>query len=787
MPSKTNILRKFIFPILFMICFQLSAQNEYTLSGYIKDAGTGEALLNASVFRKDSASIGTLTNTYGFYSITLPEDTYTFVYSYLGFNNQEFQIELNKDTRLNIELESGVLFDEIVVTAKQKDENVESTDMGRIDIPMENIKKLPSLMGEVDILKTLQLLPGVLSSTEGNTGFYVRGGGPDQNLIQLDEAVVYNTGHMLGFFSVFNSDAIKNTTLIKGSMPPMYGGRLSSVVDVQMKEGNNKHLQVQGGVGLIASRIAIEGPIVKNKSSFIISGRRTYVFDLAQPVLAETSFAGTNYYFYDLNAKANYRFSDKDHLYLSAYYGRDIFKFNSNNRGFNFLMPYGNATATLRWNHLFSDKLFMNLSAIINDYDFSFKGEQDQFTVDVFSGVRDYNGKLDFDYYHSEPHHVKFGVHFTHHRLTPNIVSAASGDETFGNDLKIKYAIEGGIYAQDDWKVNEQLKLNFGVRVSTFTHLGPYDSLTEEKTYKKGEVVQNYWGIEPRISGKYRFSKKTSVKAAIVATKQYLHLVSNSSSTLPTDVWVPSTPFVKPQQGIQYTAGIFHNFRNNDYETSLEVYYKDLKNQIDYGETNVPDPAVDVESQFVFGRGRAYGAEFFLKKRTGRFNGWIGYTLSRTERFFSEILDGDAYPTRYDRTHDVSFVMNYDLNKKWDFGLVFVYGTGNAYTPIESLFFIEQALNVNYGPRNSARIDPYHRVDLAATFTPNKRKSKNFDSSWTFSVYNVYNRFNPLFIFPTFSTNADTGEASATAYKISMFPIIPSVTWNYKWKPKNKE
>ncbi len=772
--------------LLSWLASPLLAQQSFTVSGYIKDKDSGETLIGANVYNVDRASQGTTSNVYGFYSLSLPAGQYKLNFSYLGYTSEEREILLDQNIRLNIDLIEGVTIEEVIVTAEEKDENVSGTDMGTIDLPVENIKLLPVLFGEVDILKSLQLLPGVLSASEGNAGFYVRGGGPDQNLVLLDEAVVYNSGHMLGFFSVFNADAIKNTTLIKGGMPAYYGGRLSSVVDIQMNEGNNQRFGVKGGVGLIASRLTVEGPIVKNRSSFIVSGRRTYAFDLAQPFLNSTSFAGTNYYFYDLNAKVNYRFSDRDRVYLSAYFGRDVLNYVSNERGFSFRLPYGNATATLRWNHLFSDKLFMNVSAIYNDYDFSFGGEQREFTVNVFSGVRDYNTKIDFDYYANPRHHIQFGINYTYHRLTPNIAQATSNDVEFSNDLEPKYAHEAAIYIQDDFKINDRLSINAGLRYSYFMQVGPYTSPIDGVRYELGDPVIDYHGLEPRISGKFSLDETSSLKAGVTINNQYLHLVSNSSSTLPTDVWVPSSELVRPQRGIQYALGYFRNFADDLYETSVEVYYKDLRNQIDYGETYVNDVTVDVENEFVFGDGRSYGIELFIKKRRGDFNGWIGYTLARTDRQFPDISNGKRFPATYDRTHDLSVVANYKLNPKWQFGAVLVYGTGNTFTPIKSLYFIENNLNVEYGERNSARIQPYHRLDLSATLTPKPNSQRNFKSSWTFSIYNIYNRRNPFFIY--YFTEVDQQElrARSTAYKISLFPIIPSVTWNFTWQQKEK-
>jgi len=700
----------------------------------------------------------------------------------MGYVTQEIEVNLLDDQRLNIEMQPGVQFQEVVVTATDKNEQVQSADMGQVDLPMSQVEKLPALMGEVDILKTLQLLPGVLSASEGNTGFYVRGGGPDQNLILLDGALVYNTGHMLGFFSVFNSSAIANTTLIKGTMPASYGGRLSSVVDIQMKEGNNKKFAGEASVGLVSSKFLIEGPIQKNKSSFILTARRTYAFDLAQPFLQETSFEGTNYYFYDVNAKANYRFSDKDQIYLTTYVGRDVLKFNAVDRGFSFNLPYGNTMSTLRWNHLFSDKLFMNTTLIANYYDFTFKGEQADFEVEAFSGVRDYTFNLGLEYFPKTGHVVKMGGTSTWHRLTPNIVNATSGSEEFSNSLKPKYGLESAVYVEDDWTVNDSWTLNLGLRASMFTLFGPFSDKATGKEFDYGDPVVTYGGLEPRLSAKYSWQENSSFKAAWVMTRQYLHLVSNSSTTLPTDVWVPSSPLVKPQIGWQATAGWFHNFSNGRYEMAVETYYKDLMNQIDYGENVVPDPSVEVENDFIFGKGRSYGLELFLKKRTGPLTGWMGYTWSKTERFFDEINNGASYPQKYDRRHDLSVVMSYDINKKWNLGMVFVYGTGNAYTPIESLFFIEQNLNIRYGPRNSARIDDYHRLDISATFTPTKKKNKRYETNWVFSIYNAYNRQNPAFVFPVFKTDFDTGSFLAEAYKISLFPVIPSVSWKVKFK-----
>lgn len=770
--------------LLLLIPLFLSAQEKYTLSGYVTDLDNGETLIGANIYVANNPAQGTVSNVYGFYSLTLPEGDYELVFSYLGFQDKVVEIQLNEKQTLDAALSQGVELEQVVVTGEQEDKNVQNTQMGTLEVSTDQIKKLPALLGEVDVLKAIQLLPGVLSAGEGSSGFYVRGGGPDQNLVLLDEATVYNSGHLLGFFSVFNPDAIKNTTLIKGGMPANYGSRLSSVVDIQMKEGNKQYYEVEGGVGIVASRLTVQGPIAKNESSFIVSGRRTYALDLAQPYIDNTNFAGTNYYFYDLNTKVNYRISDRDRIFLSGYFGRDVLQYRSSTRDFFFDLPYGNSTATLRWNHLINEKLFFNLSAIYNDYEFGFTGGQADFVVDVESGVRDANFKLDFDFFPNPNHSLKFGVHYTYHRLSPNIANATNGEETFSNNLEPKYAHETGTYVLDDWKISPRLSINYGVRFSTFTQLGPYTSPFDGTVYTKNEPVATYTGIEPRLSGRYQLSPATSLKAGITVTNQYIHLVSNSTSTLPADVWVPSTEKIKPQRGIQYALGYFKNFQDNTYETSVEVYYKDLDNQIDYRENYVNNAADDLEEQFVFGTGEAYGLELFINKRKGDLTGWIGYTLSRTDRQFPDINDGNPFPAVYDRRHDLSVVANYQLHPKWEVGGAFVYGTGQAYTPLQSLYFIEQNLVQEYGVRNSARIQPYHRLDLSATYTRRPESEKRFRSSWVFSVYNIYNRRNPFFLYYDLSTDNTAGTAQAQAIRVSLFPIIPSITWNFSWKGK---
>ncbi len=771
-----------LFSVFCFVAFFLKAQN-FTLSGYIKDKASGETLIGANISNKAKITQSAISNNYGFYSITLPKGKYQFKISYIGFSDKNIDIDLDASQVLNIELdEDGVMMQELVVSAEVKDQNVQSTEMGTIGVQMETVKKLPALMGEVDIIKTIQLLPGVKSAGEGGVGFYVRGGGPDQNLILLDEATVYNSGHLLGFFSVFNADAIKNTTLIKGGMPAQYGGRLSSVVDIQMKEGNDKKFGVEGGIGLIASRLTIEGPIQKEKSSFIVSARRTYALDLAQPYINTTNFAGTNYYFYDLNAKANYRFSEKDRLYFSAYFGRDVLSYKSKKRDINFDLPYGNRTATLRWNHLFSNRLFMNVSAIYNGYNFDAISRRENFSVQYSTGINDLNAKIDFDFLPNTKHIVKFGINYTNHTFTPGIATAKSNNVTFSNEKKPFNAHEAAIYVQDDWKISDRVSVNYGTRLSSFTQVGEYQSILTGKKYGKGEVVKTYYGFEPRISAKFSLTDVSSIKAAVTRNNQYVHLVSNSNSTLPGDIWVPSTEAVKPQIAVQYALGYFQNFLNNNYETSLEVYYKDMKRQIDYREDYVVDAAANLEQEFVFGRGYSYGAELLLRKTKGKLNGWIGYTWSKTDRVFDAINDGKPYPILYDRRHDLSVVANYQINRKWEFGGTFVYSTGNAYTPTESLYFIDNRPYINYGPRNSARIPNYHRMDMSFTYTPRPNSQKRFKSSWNFAVYNAYNRLNTVFTYTDFIQDFEKNTTKATAFKVTIFPIIPSITWNYKWK-----
>ncbi|HEX5002529.1 MAG TPA: TonB-dependent receptor [Bacteroidia bacterium] len=782
--------------------------NKYTISGYIKDAKSGESLFGAGVYVKELQR-GTTTNTYGFYSMTFEKGEYTLVFTYIGYISDTVKISLDRNIRINREMkEISYTTETVEITAEQADKNVQSTQMGKVDVDVEMMKTLPAFMGEVDLLKSIQLLPGVQSAGEGNAGFYVRGGGPDQNLILLDEAVVYNASHLFGFFSVFNSDAIKDVSLIKGGMPAQYGGRLASVLDITMKEGNNRETHMEGGIGYVASRFTVEGPIKKDTASFIISARRTFIdLFLREPFISKDSRGyGNSYYFYDLNTKLNYRLSDKDRLYFSGYLGRDVFTFNGLDNGFKVRIPWGNATASLRWNHLFSQKMFMNTTLVLSDYKFSFEAVQQKFDFRLFSGIRDYNAKVDFSYFPNIMHHLKFGTNYTYHIFTPSNVTAQSGDTKFDlGDIVKLYSHEVAAYINDDWDVTDKFAVSYGVRFSFFDQVGPftryvkdaYGATTDTIEYSRGKSIADYYHAEPRLSMRLVTGKYQSVKASVTQNYQYIHLASLSSVSLPTDVWVPSSTLVKPQIGWQYAVGYFRNFKENVWETSVEVYYKDLKNQIEYKEGAQPEDDIknNQDNNFVFGTGWSYGAEFFVKKAKGKFNGWIGYTWSKTERKFADLNKGMTFPAKYDRRHDISLVLVYNLSKKWTFGATWVYATGNSMTlPVSRAFFngpidLTQLNGSNpttsgqiyyeYGDRNSYRMAAYHRLDISATLYV--KKKKRFESSWNFSIYNVYSRMNPYFIYLDEKVDDSTNTLKLQAKQVSLFPIIPSVTYNFKF------
>jgi hypothetical protein len=769
---------------------KLSQEGKFTLNGYIRDSLSGETIIGASVII-NGKSKGVTSNQYGFYSITLDSGTYVISISHVSYLFKSILVKLDSNLSFNFEMvPKSAALNEVVIFSKRRDGNVKNAQMGKIDLSIGQIKNIPALLGEVDILKAIQLLPGIQNAGEGNAGFYVRGGGPDQNLIMLDDAVVYNTGHLFGFFSIFNSDAIKDVSLIKGGMPAQYGGRLSSVLDISMKDGNMNKTEIEGGIGLIASRFSIQGPIKKDKASFMLSARRTYVDALIKPFIKKTSsFHGSGYYFYDVNAKLNYRFSEKDRLYLSGYFGRDVFDFNNSDQSFKTNIPWGNSTATLRWNHVFNRRLFANTTLVYNDYKFRFGAEQDNLAFSLSSGIRDGNMKMDFDYYPLPQHKVKFGGLITYHKFVPNVLTGHQDSVIFHpNNENNKYAIENALYLQDDWEISDKIKINYGLRWSGFTQIGPYtryvrdinQNKTDSTVYKNFQPIKTYGGPEPRFTIRYSLNDETSLKAAITRNYQYIHLVSNSGSTLPTDLWVPSTYIVKPQVSWLYSAGVFKNFKNNEYETSLELYYKDMKNQIEYRNGYTPS-LTDPESEFVFGRGWSYGAELFINKSRGRFNGWIGYTLSWTWRKFKDLNNGEKYPAKYDRRHDLSIVANYEKNKKWKFGAVFVFGTGNAITLPEQFYIIGGVLTQEYSQLNQYRMKPYHRLDLSATYTPVPKKKKKIQSYWVFSIYNVYSRLNPYFLYFDQTGSPYNGTLQVQAKQVSLFPILPAVTWNFKF------
>jgi len=781
-------MKKHIF-ILASLLFSMSsfAQNKYTISGYIQDASSGENLIGVSVYEKATFK-GTTTNTYGFYSLTLAEGNYTIIFSFIGLKEQSLQIKLDKNIKNNIKLLSeSILTKEVTVSANRK-KNIESTNVSQIRLDVQKIKQMPALMGEVDILKTIQLLPGVQSGGEGSSGFYVRGGGPDQNLILLDGATVYNASHLFGFFSVFNADAIKDINLIKGGMPAQFGGRLASVLDITMKEGNNQKFGGEGGIGIISSRLTLEGPIIKNKSSFIISARRTYADILSKPFLSESA-QNNGYYFYDLTAKANYTLSDKDRFYLSGYFGNDIVNFSAPSGNFGIEIPWGNTTAAARWNHLFTDKLFLNTSVIFSDYSFEMGATQQSFEFKLSSKVEDWNTKLDFTYLPNQRNSIKFGAQYIYHNFMPASISGSSGDVDFSPETIFKqYSNEAALYFADDFEVTDALKINFGGRYTAFTHAGniTFRQMLENEFIQDEE--NQYRNFEPRVSARYKLNPTSSFKTSFSKNYQYIHLASMGGMSMPTDLWLPSSEKLKPTEGNQYTLGYFKNLGNNMFETSIETYYKDMKNLIEYKEGSIPDDNANgrQDDALTLGNGNSYGVELFIKKATGKTTGWIGYTHSYTNRIFPEINNGEMFSAKYDRRHDLSIVVNHELSKRWTASAVFVYATGSALTIPTERFIINGNIFTQYSGKNEFRMEPYHRADISFNYT--KNPNKKYHSTWNFSVYNVYNRKNPYFIYLDIEDTSTDGSGSlesgglqAKAYQTSLFPIIPSISWNFKF------
>nr|WP_113653442.1 TonB-dependent receptor [Pedobacter namyangjuensis] len=770
-----------LFALIFFYFVSLSfafAQKNYTLSGVVKSSATGETLIGASVKIVGLAQIGASTNSYGFYSLNLPEGNYKVEVSYVGYTTLAKDLAIKANAKQDFSLEESNNLNEVVITNVRRNENVIKAQMGVEKLNVKDIQNIPVLFGEKDILKTLQLLPGIKSAGEGNSGFYVRGGATDQNLILLDEAPVYNASHLLGFFSTFNSDAIKDVTVYKGGMPAQYGGRLSSVLDVRMNDGNKKETTFEGGIGLISSRLKVEGPFVKDKSSFMVSGRRTYA-DAFLAFAPDTSLRGNTLFFYDLNAKANYQLDEKNTIYLSGYFGRDKLGLN-NTFGFN----WGNATGTLRWNHLFSDKLFSNTSLIMSKYDYEIENLLNGSEFKVSSSIKDFNFKQDFLYALNNKHELKFGFEAIHHTIAPGEISSPSTSSV--NEIKIenRKGLEIATYFSDEFDVSDRIKMVYGLRLSAFSVLGgsTYKTFdndgfeTSSAFYGNGEFVKTYFNLEPRISASYQLDEDKSIKASYTRNVQNLHLMSNSTATTPTDLYIMNSLNTKPELADQFSFGYFNNFKDNNYEFSAEVYYKPMQNQIEYRNGTDLRGNQNVEADLVYGKGRAYGLELFFKKKFGKFNGWVGYTISKTERQFDQIENGNWFNARQDRPHDLSLVGIYKPGKRWIFSSTFVYSSGNAVTFPIGKYNLDGKTIFYYGERNGNRTPASHRLDVSATLEG--KPNRKFKSSWNFGIYNLYNRKNPFSL--EFKDNPDN-PSQTQAIQNSLFGIIPSVTWNFKF------
>lgn len=773
------------------------SQGKYTLSGYVKDEGNGETLIGATVLVRELSS-GNVTNVYGFYSITVPPGSYTVEYRYIGYKTIVKEVELTENIRLDVELPStDQQLQEVVISGKAENANVSEVEMSTAELDIKTIEKIPAFLGEVDVVKSLQLLPGVSTVGEGASGFNVRGGSVGQNLILLDEAPVYNSSHMFGFFSVFNPDAVKDVKLYKGGIPAQYGGRLSSILDVRMKEGNIKEYEVNGGIGTIFSRLAVEGPLVNEKASFILAGRRSYIDILAKPFL-DDDFEDVGLNFYDLTFKTNYYISSKDRVYLSGYLGRDNFNFDAE-QGFD----WGNKTATFRWNHLFNDRIFSNTTFFISDYDYSFQiGETKDDSFSWASRVFTYNLKEQFSYFINTNNELSFGGEAILYRFKPAKVTGISDGEESDISLDERKSLEAALYIGNEQKMTEKLSLQYGLRFSYFNYLGEgsvyyYNDNVPAGTRKpvtgiiqadNWEPIETYANIEPRFSFKYQFNPSLSVKGSYNRMTQYIHLISNTAASLPTDVWTPSSNNIKPQLGDQVALGVFKNLAENKYEASVEIYYKWTQNQVDYIDGAEILINRFLEGDLLSGDGRAYGTEFYLKKKSGRFTGWVAYTLARTELKVPGINDGDWYPTRFDQTHNMNVTASYELGQRWNLSSNFTYITGTPYTLPSFRYDVQGYTIPGVEGRNNGRIPDYHRLDLAATLYMKKIKRdgspKRLQDYWVFTLYNVYGRENPFSIyFSQGDSRLTSGEVPTTsATQVSILgTVVPAVSYNFKF------
>ena len=782
---------------LFLCCFSVTAQEKFTLSGTISDSNSNETLIGVNLFIPELKT-GITTNEYGFYSITIPKGSYTIRISYMGYNSLEEKILLEKNTKTNFKLfTSENTLKEVIVTDTKTKTDIRKPEMSVNKLSISAIKRMPVVLGEVDVLKSILLLPGVTNAGEGSSGFNVRGGGADQNLILLDEATIFNSSHVFGFFSVFNPDAIKDLKLYKGGIPARFGGRAASVLDIYQKDGNSKKFSTNGGIGLISSRLLLEGPLVKDKGSFLIGGRSSYAHLFLKLSEDQKDNAA---YFYDLNTKLSYKINPNNNLFLSGYFGRDVFSLANS-----FTNIYGNSTLNLRWNHLFSNKLFSNLSLIYSDYYYGLDLDFVGFKWD--SGIKNYNIKYDLKNYISDRFKLNYGLNAIYYDFNPGIIKPSDSNSGINfSQLDKKYAFEPAIYINADQELSSEISISYGLRYSLFYRLGQSDlnvyannnpvvfnpelQIYEKATpigktaFDKNEVMKSYNYLEPRFSAAYQLNDKQSIKASYNRMVQYLQLVSNTSSPTPLDVWTPSDAFIKPQIADQVALGYFTNFKNDLYSLEVETYYKKVQNRIDYidGADLIANNAL--EQVILNGQMRSYGLEVMLKKNEGRLNGWISYTLSRSEQqtpgrtnLETGINNGQWYKSAYDKLHNLAVTSSYLLNEKWSFGANFALQSGQPVTYPNGQYQYLGITIPSYGLRNENRLPTYHHLDISATLTPRKNSNRNWKGEWVFSIYNLYNRKNAAAI--NFRQNSDTGNNEAV--KTSIFGMVPAVSYNFKF------